>query len=118
MLLRRRLLLLFVVVVLGVAVLGGVARALIRARDDAAAHGRTVRVAREHVERLRAAYSDQETGERGFVISGAEALLAPYNDGRREVNRVVRLLRADSSDIEGIDAALDRVVAAGERWRT
>ena len=74
MLLRRRLLLLFVVVILGVAVLGGVARSLVRSRDDTAEHGRTVRVAREHVERLRAAYSDQETGERGYVISTSDDL--------------------------------------------
>jgi CHASE3 domain sensor protein len=116
-LLRRRFLLLFVAVMLGVAILGGVARTLVRARDDAAAHGRTVRVAREHVERLRAAYTDQETGERGFVISGDESLFAPYNDGRREANRLVRSLRADAPDIAGIDAPLDRVVASAERWR-
>jgi CHASE3 domain sensor protein len=116
-LLRRRLLLLFVVVMLSVAILGGVARTLVRARDDAAAHGRTVRVAQEHVERLRAAYSDQETGERGFVISGDESLLAPYTDGRSEATRLVRSLRADSPDIAGLDSRLDRVVASAERWR-
>jgi serine phosphatase RsbU (regulator of sigma subunit)/CHASE3 domain sensor protein len=117
-LLRRRLLLLFVVVMLGVAILGGVARTVIRARDDAATHGRTVRVARERVERLRAAYSDQETGERGFVISGEDSLLVPYTDGRSEANRIVRSLRADAPDIAGLDARLDRVVASAERWRT
>ena len=117
MLLRRRLLLLFVVVILGVAVLGGVARVIVRARDDAAAHGRTVRVAREHVERLRAAYLDQENGERGYVLSRSDDLLVPYHQGRREANRLVRSLRADAPDIEGIEPRLDRVVASAERWR-
>ena len=108
MLLRRRLLLLFVVVILGVAVLGGVARSLVRSRDDTAEHGRTVRVAREHVERLRAAYSDQETGERGYVISASDDLLGPYGEGRREATRLIRSLRADASDIEGIEPRIDR----------
>jgi serine phosphatase RsbU (regulator of sigma subunit)/CHASE3 domain sensor protein len=106
----------FVVVILGVAVLGGVARSLVRERDDSAEHGRTVRIAREHVERLRAAYSDQETGERGYVISTSDDLLAPYREGRREATRLVRSLRADASDIEGIEPLLDRVVASAQRW--
>lgn len=74
-------------------------------------------MAREQVARLRAAYADQETGEHGFVISGADDLLVPYTEGRREASRVVRSLRAVSGDIQEIGVPLDRVVAAAERWR-
>ena len=73
---------------------------------------------RERVEGLRAAYSEQENGKRGFVISGEDDLLAPYTDGRRAANRVVRSLRGVSGDIKEIGVPVDRVVASTERWRT
>ncbi len=82
MLLRRRLLLLFVAMLIGVLALGVVTAIVIRARDDAQARERVLEVATERVAQLAAAYSDEESGERGFVITGEDTFLAPYTAER------------------------------------
>jgi serine phosphatase RsbU (regulator of sigma subunit)/CHASE3 domain sensor protein len=116
-LLRRRLLLLFISVVLAVTVVGLLARWVIRARDDASAHGRTVRVAREQVGRLNAAYSDQAAGVNAFVATGADELSVLYRDGSRDATRVVKALRGVESSVPELRAPLDAVLAAEQRWR-
>ena len=73
-------------------------------------------MAREQVERLRVAYSEQENGERGFVLSAGD--LQPYDDGRKAENQVVRSLRGVTGEIKEIAAPLERVVASAERWRS
>src|SRR4051794_28102117 len=116
MLLRRRLLLLFVAIVAGVLAVGAVATIVIRQRDDAQARERKLSVAMERVARLQTAYSDQETGERGYALSGVERLLEPYSDGGVRAGAVTRELRAslDPADLQG---RLRRVVRAGATWR-
>ena len=74
-------------------------------------------VAAENVALLRTGYVDQETGMRGFVLTGAETFLEPYESGRRQVDQqlaAVRRALADDPDALGL---LDRVEAAGSRWR-
>ncbi len=116
-LLRRRLLLLFIGVALAVTVVGVLARSVIRARDDAAAHGRTVRVAREQVGRLNAAYSDQAAGVNAFVATGANELLEPFRDGSRDARKVVKALRGVESSVPELRAPLGAVLASAQRWR-
>jgi serine phosphatase RsbU (regulator of sigma subunit)/CHASE3 domain sensor protein len=116
-LLRRRLLLLFVAVALAVIVVGVLARAVVRARDDAAAHGRTVRVAREQVGRLNAAYSDQAAGVNAFVATGEEELLGPDRDGRRDARAVVAALRGVGSSVPELRAPLRAVLVSARAWR-
>jgi sigma-B regulation protein RsbU (phosphoserine phosphatase) len=116
MLLRRRLLLLFVAIVAGVVVLGAVATVVIRQRDDAQARERKLSVALERVARLQTAYSDQETGERGVALTGQEAFLQPYTDGRTRAAALTRQLRA-SLDTGALREQLQRVQQAGTRWR-
>ena len=77
MLLRRRLLLLFVAVVAAVLALGVLLVLALRDRDDAQQRERRLSVAVERVAQLSATYADQETGERGYVISGVESFLGP-----------------------------------------
>jgi PAS domain S-box-containing protein len=55
---------------------------------------------------------DQETGERGYVISGDEEFLAPYERGRATVDRSLTRLR---SLVDGPDRALVDSVRAGYR---
>jgi serine phosphatase RsbU (regulator of sigma subunit)/CHASE3 domain sensor protein len=112
------LLLLFISVALAVIVVGVLARAVVRARDDAAAHGRTVRVAREQVSRLNAAYYEQAAGINAFVATGADELLEPYFDGTSDARRVVAALRGVESEVPELEVPLDRVLTAGRAWRT
>ncbi len=116
MLLRRRLLLLFVAIVAGVVLVGAAATVVIRQRDDAQARDRELSVAQERVARLQTAYSDQETGVRGYALTGQDVFLQPYTDGRTRAAALLRQLRA-SLDTEALQGRLQRVQQGGATWR-
>jgi sigma-B regulation protein RsbU (phosphoserine phosphatase) len=117
MLLRRRLLLLFVGIVAGVLVLGVLTVATLRDRDAAQQRERRLSVAVERVAQLSTAYADQETGQRGYVLSrGMQEFLAPYEQGRAAASRLVPQLRA-ALDTTEVRRPLERAVAAMARWR-
>ena len=116
MLLRRRLLLLFVAVVVGVLVLGTFMVVRLRERDDAQQRERRLSVAVERVAQLATANADQETGMRGYVITGEDSFLAPYTAGRKTAAVLVAELRA-TLDTPGPRRALATVTAAMETWR-
>ena len=61
---------------------------------------------------------DQETGERGYVLSGDERFLRPYRDGDVAFGRTLAELRRDFRHDDAVAARLDRVAAAAGRWRT
>ncbi|WP_328464811.1 ATP-binding protein [Actinoplanes sp. NBC_00393] len=69
-------------------------------------------------ETLNTALVNQETGIRGFAITGREASLLPYQDGLAEENaqvaRIERLLNAEDGDIR---AALEAVMSSTATWR-
>jgi sigma-B regulation protein RsbU (phosphoserine phosphatase) len=118
MLLRRRLLLLFVAVVVGVLVSGVLAGLVIRERDRAQSRERSLSVAVERSTQLAAAYVDEETGERGYVLTGERSLLDPYTQGRRRVQQLLRELRETPGASQQLPALLAATAAAGDRWRT
>src|ERR1700737_4490984 len=89
MLLRRRLLLLFVAILAGVVALGGAAAFVIRERDDAQQRERELSVALERVAQLGVAYVDQETGERGYALTGVSTFLEPYTSGQARAAALV-----------------------------
>lgn len=60
---------------------------------------------------------DQETGERGFVITGDESYLEPYRRGRAEAAGDVRRLRELVRDDSRVMTALDQVVDAVAQWQ-
>jgi CHASE3 domain sensor protein len=93
-----------------------VATVVIRQRDDAQARERALAVALERVARLQTAYSDQETGERGYALTGQQAFLEPYADGSSRATALTRELRA-SLDTEALQERLQRVQQAGATWR-
>jgi hypothetical protein len=72
-------------------------------------------VALERVARLQTAYSDQETGERGYALTGQAAFLEPYVDGSTRAAALTRQLRA-SLDTEALQERLQQVQKAGA-WR-
>ncbi|MDJ0391325.1 response regulator [Roseomonas sp. E05] len=50
-----------------------------------------------NAEALLSALKDVETGQRGFVLVGDEAYLAPYHDGRAKVEALLKALEATAS---------------------
>ncbi len=111
MLLRRRLLLLFVAIIAGVLALGGITAVLIRDRDNSQERERRLSVSLERVARLGTAYTDQETGERGYALTGETTSLEPFTGGAARAAELTRDLRGDL-DTSGLRSQLDTVVAA------
>jgi serine phosphatase RsbU (regulator of sigma subunit)/CHASE3 domain sensor protein len=117
MLLRRRLLLLFVAIVAAVLALGVLMVITLRDRDDAQERERKLSVSVERVAQLSTAYADQETGERGYVLSeGKTPFLQPYEKGRTDARTLVRELRP-AFDTPALRSRLDRVTAAMQAWQ-
>ncbi|WP_354698379.1 hypothetical protein DSM112329_04053 [Paraconexibacter sp. AEG42_29] len=69
---------------------------------------------------LQTAFLNEETGVRGFVVTGEPRFLEPYRRGRSdEVAQTAalrRLMRHES--VRSAAPAFERVLAAGRRWRT
>src|SRR4051795_8564502 len=64
---------------------------------------------------LEAAAVDQETGERGYVITGDPAYLEPWNSGRRDADRALAALAGLSLSRDERDA-LGRAKQALTDW--
>ncbi len=60
---------------------------------------------------------DQETGQRGYVISGDDAFLAPYREGQEHFDEDVRSLRRLLASDAQLTQLLDEVVLAADQWR-
>jgi signal transduction histidine kinase len=67
------------------------------------------------VEQLRAAMIDQETGLRGYLLTGEDSFLAPYDSGRARSRRVVDALRAGLGSPRLLEV-LDDVDEAKMAW--
>ena len=94
-------------------VLGGIAVArLYEARNDLLDQAAPAQTA---AERLSLALVDQETGVRGYVLSGREEFLAPYRDGLAAQRAAVTDLRAFAAG--RATPRVDAAEAAAERWR-
>ncbi|MFC4060578.1 CHASE3 domain-containing protein [Planomonospora corallina] len=72
--------------------------------------------ARVEAERLQAALLDQETGLRGFVITGQEQFLEPYTAGLQEKRRSIAEIRRLITD-ERLLGALAEVERRARFWR-
>ncbi|WP_073501823.1 sensor histidine kinase [Actinacidiphila paucisporea] len=68
--------------------------------------------------RLEVALVDQETGTRGYALSGQTSFLQPYAQGLAQQEDAVARLRALSSGDRTASADLDLVLARAARWRT
>ena len=115
--LRRRLALLFVVAgvvtgVLTVLVVVALHQLAIASRDRVERYG----PAALEVVALAKAYSDQETGLRGFLIGGREDFLEPYRSGRQEERRTLRRLEQLVSARPELVTQLDEVRAEARSW--
>lgn len=115
--LRQRIQLLVAAFLVLFALDGALAAANLRQLDRAERHlARVVLPATEATEGLRTALVDQETGLRGYVITGQRPFLEPYEEGRaREAELVARLRRLLADDASRAD--LEELEGAVARWR-
>ncbi|QMU77104.1 histidine kinase [Streptacidiphilus sp. PB12-B1b] len=66
---------------------------------------------------LEAALVNQETGTRGYAISGQTDFLQPYTEGLAQENTAVAQLRQLTAGDRAAGVALDRVLARAETWQ-
>ncbi|HEX3306979.1 MAG TPA: CHASE3 domain-containing protein, partial [Streptosporangiaceae bacterium] len=79
----------------------------------------TIDPARLQVQRLDTALVDQETGVRGYALSGQKDFLTPYNQGIIEEQNAIRALQAVIGQLSPSAAAdLKSVTAQARFWRT
>ena len=74
--------------------------------------------AQNQVSALRQAYLDQETGQRGFMLTGDELALEPFEAGSTAASGLMAGLRNRLADDTQAARRLDQVAAAAARWRT
>ena len=90
-------------------------------RDDVATKQGTLRTvlrpAQTAEANLLTAYVNQETGQRGFLLTGDDRLLQPYTAGRASAERLQAQLMTLTKDDPASRALLQDVVAAGHAWQ-
>lgn len=96
---------------------GGIAVVLVLDREEAALEAR--RASHETVRDVgafRVDMLDQETGLRGFLITGRETSLQPYTSGREAFDGLLPRLHTGTSKDVGEDRLLDEAIAAARAW--
>jgi signal transduction histidine kinase len=110
----RLLVLGLVALVLVEAVATAVVRVVVsNAQRDLSDH---IRPAQQASSQLYRAFVDQETGQRGFLLTGQGSFLQPYEAGQRQVAVLESRLRGALHD-RRYQSAIAAAVAAGDRWR-
>jgi sigma-B regulation protein RsbU (phosphoserine phosphatase) len=107
--------------VMGVIVIvSSVAIAILLNRTDTATRqlSDNIQPARSTAFQLQAALRDQETGVRGYVITGDPRFLDPYYSGRQNEHTAVAELHEVLSDHDDLLADLTAIETAAEEWRT
>ncbi|HET9771069.1 MAG TPA: CHASE3 domain-containing protein, partial [Acidimicrobiia bacterium] len=69
-------------------------------------------------QRLLLAAVDSETGVRGFIVTGDDRFLEPWNNGRAAFDAEVAALRRNLTGESEQLARLDRMAALEQQWRT
>jgi len=91
---------------------------VIRERAAQGTKARSYAVTTETVARLGSAFRDQETGQRGFILTGLPDFLQPYQDGLTTAAQLEAEIRARHPHDELVMQQLDAVEAAGGAYRT
>ena len=76
-----------------------------------------LRPAQTATQQLLTAYVDEETGQRGFILTGDDRFLAPYRVGEVQARRLEARLAEQLSVNPEAQALLREVVAAGDTWQ-
>jgi phosphoserine phosphatase RsbU/P len=110
-----------VLCVMGVVVIGGSAAiAVLQYRTDAATRQLvdTTSPARSTAFQLQSALRDQETGVRGYVITGDRRFLEPYFAGQQAEQDAAARVGERLTGNDDLLADLDAIETAAEQWRT
>ena len=59
---------------------------------------------------------DRETGERGFLLTGREEFLEPYNNGQRDLDGLLQQLRRTLVADQQSQTLLDQIESLGDEW--
>lgn len=105
----------FVLVVCGCLVVGGLVLARISDRTTELVD--RIQPARSSSFQLQNALLDQETGVRGFALTGDPSFLQPYANGKRDEQRHLARVRDAMGSGDPYDRDLNRIAAASARWR-
>jgi sigma-B regulation protein RsbU (phosphoserine phosphatase) len=73
--------------------------------------------ARDELAALRTSLVDQETGERGYLLTGKDVFLEPYRTGRAQSERSLRRLDRLFADDPDALAAVDRIRSRVSAWQ-
>ncbi len=95
----------------------GMSALMVRSWNQTVDERGEARMIADDVSELRLAFSDQETGVRGFQLDPEDESLQPYRDGVAGERRIVRRLNDREIDIPGFEAQLDAAIGTGETWR-
>ncbi|MFD6063101.1 MULTISPECIES: sensor histidine kinase [Rhodococcus] len=77
-----------------------------------------LRPAQRAVAELTTSYVNQETGQRGYTLTGDPQFLEPYDAGRRDAAALHTRLDTLLAEDAAAQAALQRTAEAAEMWRT
>lgn len=115
--LRRRIqLLFFVLFVILVAGIGLDTAVETQRTDATAVVDHHLVPARDELSALLTSLVDQETGQRGFLLTGDETFLEPLTSGRQKATRSLRRLQSLLADDPDALAAVDRVRSRITAW--
>jgi sigma-B regulation protein RsbU (phosphoserine phosphatase) len=116
--LRRRVQLLFVALFV-ILVAGVLLDTAVEAQRTDATHAvdDSLVPARDELGTLLTSVVDQETGQRGYLLTGQEEFLQPYTAGRVESDRALRRLQSLVRDDPDALAAVDRVRSRVDAWQ-
>ncbi|MFF4243128.1 CHASE3 domain-containing protein [Streptomyces sp. NPDC001822] len=106
----------FVVVVCGCLVIGGLV--LSRISDRTTDLVDRIQPARSSSFQLQNSLLDQETGVRGYALTGDPSFLEPYKAGRQAERERLARVRALVDHQQPYTEDLDRIAAAAREWRT
>ena len=102
---------------LALITIGGVVSVASLAKfESAGTDRRTIQIAAERVARLRGAYADQEVAVRGYVMTGQETFLEPWEQGEQDVERLRQLIQVPATLTPLLDREWTALNAAARDW--
>ncbi|MCW6508419.1 methyl-accepting chemotaxis protein [Lichenifustis flavocetrariae] len=114
----RKLALSFAGVLLVLMVLSGVVIKSLNDVDSATFWNTHTYEVLERVSQAMAGMIDQETGVRGFLVSGDQKFLEPYQDGQEHFAQAFDALKQLTSDNPVQQKRLDQIKTFSEAWKT